>query len=225
MAAKLFKSVILGAPASGKGTISGRIVKNFNLAHISSGDKLRQQIQEKTPIGVEAQKYILAGKLVPDGTMIKFISSELRKVSNQSWLLDGFPRTLAQAEALWEIEKMDLVINLQVPYEVIIARVKGRWIHLPSGRVYNEDFNAPKVPGKDDITGEPLVQREDDKPEVVLKRLEQYGRMAGPLITYYEGKGILRTFIGERTDEIWPKVLECLETYIPRHKISQKSSQ
>ncbi|KAJ8982339.1 hypothetical protein NQ317_009455 [Molorchus minor] len=169
MATKIFKSVILGAPASGKGTISARIIKNFNLKHISSGDKLRQHIQNNTPIGIEAQKYIQAGKLVPDEIMIQFISNELKNVQNSAWLLDGFPRTLAQAKALWEVEKLDLAINLDVPFQIIIDRVKGRWVHLASGRVYNEGFNSPKVRGKDDITGEPLIQRDDDKPEVVKK--------------------------------------------------------
>ncbi|KAJ8960538.1 hypothetical protein NQ318_013826 [Aromia moschata] len=131
-------------------------------------------------IGIEAQKYIKEGKLVPDDVMIKFISSELKKVQNPAWLLDGFPRTVAQAKALWDIEKLDLVINLDVPFQIIIDRVKGRWVHLPSGRVYNVGFNAPKVPGKDDVTGEPLVQRDDDKPEVVLKRLEQYEKNDTP---------------------------------------------
>lgn len=114
-------------------------------------------------VGQEAQKYIKAGKLVPDETMIKFISGELKNVHDKSWLLDGmklsvfenwkliknnfigFPRTLAQAEALWNVEKMDLALNLVVPFQIIIERVKGRWIHLPSGRVYNEGFNSPKV--------------------------------------------------------------------------------
>nr|XP_023014192.1 GTP:AMP phosphotransferase AK3, mitochondrial [Leptinotarsa decemlineata] len=220
--ANVFKSLILGAPASGKGTISGRIIKNFNLEHISSGDKLRQNIQNKTAIGVEAEKYIKDGKLVPDDIMIKFITSELKKLPNQMWLLDGFPRTISQAEALWKVEKLDLAINLVVPFQVIIDRVKGRWVHLPSGRVYNEGFNSPKEKGKDDATGEPLVQREDDKPEVVLKRLELYERMTKPVIEFYKDKKILRDFHGETSDEIWPKVLDCLVTYLPLHITSEK---
>ncbi|XP_060516264.1 GTP:AMP phosphotransferase AK3, mitochondrial [Cylas formicarius] len=214
MATKFFKTVILGAPASGKGTISERIVKNFNLEHVSSGDKLRQHIQNKTSIGNEAQKFIREGKLVPDEVMIKFISEELNNVK-PVWLLDGFPRTLNQAEALWKIHKLDVALNLVVPFPVIIDRVKGRWVHLGSGRVYNVGFNEPKVPGKDDITGEPLVQREDDKPEVVLKRLEAYEKQTRPVIEFYQDKGILKEFVGNTSNEIWPKVLECLVTYIP----------
>ncbi|KAL1492819.1 hypothetical protein ABEB36_011001 [Hypothenemus hampei] len=214
MATKLFKSVILGAPASGKGTISARIVNTFNLEHISSGDKLRQNIQKKTEVGLEAQKYIKEGKLVPDDVMIKFISQELNSV-RPVWLLDGFPRTVAQAKALWEIHNLDVALNLIVPFPVIIDRVKGRWVHLPSGRVYNEGFNSPKVPGKDDITGEPLIQRDDDLPEVVQKRLEQYEKLTRPVIEFYREKGILQEFAGNTSNEIWPKVLDCLTTYLP----------
>lgn len=216
MATKLFKSVILGAPASGKGTISGRIVKTFNLEHISSGDKLRQHIQSNTVIGKEAQKYIKEGKLVPDSVMIKFISEEIKNV-RPVWLLDGFPRTVAQAKAIWDLHELDVALNLIVPFPVIIDRVKGRWVHLPSGRVYNEGFNSPKVPGRDDVTGEPLIQREDDKPHVVQKRLEQYESLTRPVIEFYREKGILQEFAGNTSNEIWPKVRDCLATYIPIH--------
>lgn len=215
MATKLFKSVILGAPASGKGTISSRIVKSFNLEHISSGDKLRLDIKNNTAIGQEAVKYIKAGQLVPDNVIIKFITKEIELVGNKPWLLDGFPRTLTQAQSLYSVQKLDLVLNLVVPFEVIIERVKGRWIHLPSGRVYNTDFNAPKVIGKDDLTGEDLVQREDDKPEVVERRLKQYEEMTKPVIEFYRKVGVLKEFQGRTSDEIWPKVLDCLVTYIP----------
>nr|AEE61758.1 unknown [Dendroctonus ponderosae] len=146
--------------------------------------------------------------------MIKFISEELNKI-RPVWLLDGFPRTVAQAKALWEIYRLDVALNLVVPFPVIIDRVKGRWVHLPSGRVYNEGFNSPKVPGKDDVTGEPLIQREDDKPEVVQKRLEQYDQLTRPVIEFYRDKGILQEFSGNTSDEIWPKVLDSLATFTP----------
>ncbi|EFA06480.1 GTP:AMP phosphotransferase AK3, mitochondrial [Tribolium castaneum] len=223
MATKLFKSVILGAPASGKGTISSRIVKNFNLEHISSGDKLRLNIQNQTPVGKEVAKYLQSGQLVPDDLMIKFITGEIQAVGNKPWLLDGFPRTVTQAGALWSVQTLDVVLNLVVPFDVIIERVKGRWVHLPSGRVYNTDFNAPKVPGKDDVTGEDLVQREDDKPEVVRKRLEHYEKLTRPVVDYYRDKGVLQEFQGNTSDEIWPKVLDCLATYIPLNITAQKS--
>lgn len=148
--------------------------------------------------------------------MIKFIAQELRKQNSDSWLLDGFPRTIEQAKAFWKIQKIDLALNLIVPFDVIIERVKHRWIHLASGRVYNTDFNPPKVPGKDDITGENLVQRKDDDPEVVLKRLKLYEELTKPVIEFYRRQGILKDFEGKTSDEIWPKVQDCLNKYIKK---------
>lgn len=208
---KLLKTLILGAPASGKGTISSRIVKKYNVAHVSSGDKLRDHIQKQTDLGKEVKKYLNEGKLVPDDVMIKFMITELKKVANQPWLLDGFPRTVGQADALWKVQPVDVVVNLVVPFEVIIDRVKNRWVHLASGRVYNIGFNTPKVEGKDDVTGEALVQRPDDKPEAVRKRLEIYDSITRPVIEFYKQKGILKEFEGRTSDEIWPKVIAYLD--------------
>ncbi|KAK7079639.1 GTP:AMP phosphotransferase ak3, mitochondrial, partial [Halocaridina rubra] len=143
---KVFKMIILGAPGSGKGTISSRIVRDFGLKHLSSGDLLRSQIISKTDLGLKAQTYMKDGKLVPDDVMVKLISSELAKINIPTWLLDGFPRTQPQAEALTQHERLDLVLSLEVPHEIIIDRLKCRWTHLPSGRIYNTDFNPPKVP-------------------------------------------------------------------------------
>lgn len=204
--AKLLKALILGAPASGKGTISSRIVKKYKIEHVSSGDKLRDHIEKQTDLGKEVKKYLNEGKLVPDDVMIKFMITELHKVKSKPWLLDGFPRTVAQANALWQVQPVDIVLNLVVPFEVIIDRVKNRWVHLPSGRVYNIGFNTPKVAGKDDETGEDLVQRPDDKPEAVKKRLEIYENVTRPVIDFYLKKGILKQFEGRTSDEIWPKV-------------------
>lgn len=208
---KLLKALILGAPGSGKGTISSRIVNKYNVLHISSGDILRDHIQKKTTLGKEVKSYLDEGKLVPDDVMIKFMMSEINKVSNVPWLLDGFPRTVGQANALWNVQPVDVVLNLSVPFEVIVDRVKNRWVHLPSGRVYNIGFNTPKVEGKDDITGEPLVQRPDDKPEAVKKRLEIYDSLTHPVITFYMEKGIIKEFSGRTSDEIWPKVTKYLD--------------
>lgn len=134
----------------------------------------------------------------------------LNEVGNKSWMLDGFPRTVVQAQRLSEVERLDAVINLEVPHEVIIERVKGRWIHLPSGRVYNIGFNEPKVPGKDDVTGEDLVQRDDDKPEIVAQRLKIYEEMMKPVVDYYAKHDLVTNFKGKTTAEIWPKVEEFL---------------
>lgn len=206
----LLKVLILGAPASGKGTISSRIVKKYNVEHVSSGDKLRDHISKETALGKEVKSYLNDGKLVPDNVMIKFMISELNKVSGRPWLLDGFPRTVNQAEALWKVQPVDVVLNLVVPFEVIIDRVKSRWVHLPSGRVYNIGFNSPKVEGKDDVTGEDLVQRPDDRPEAVRQRLEIYESISRPVIEFYRKKDILKEFEGKTSDEIWPNVVSYL---------------
>ncbi|KAG0715142.1 GTP:AMP phosphotransferase AK3, mitochondrial [Chionoecetes opilio] len=212
---KLFKMVILGAPGSGKGTISSRILRDFGLKHLSSGDILRSQVLKKTDVGQMAEKYMKSGKLVPDETMVKLISSELAGMNTSAWLLDGFPRTRAQAEALSQHEKLDLVLSLEVPDEVIIERIKGRWTHLTSGRIYHTEFNPPKEPGKDDLTGEPLVQREDDKAESVRRRLELYAANTGPLKALYQELGILENFHGTESNEIWPRVHKYLQGFIP----------
>ncbi|XP_026468533.1 GTP:AMP phosphotransferase AK3, mitochondrial-like [Ctenocephalides felis] len=209
----MIRAVILGAPASGKGTISSRITKTFNMQHISSGDKLRAHIENQTDLGKVAKKYINDGRLVPDSFMIKFIHREIASAGSIPWLLDGYPRTLPQAEALWSAYPLDMVINLTVPFDVIIDRVKSRWIHLSSGRVYNVGFNEPKIPGKDDITGEPLEQREDDQPASVKKRLTIYENLTRPVIEFYRKKGILHDFKGNTSDEIWPHVQKLLNRY------------
>ncbi|XP_055642067.1 GTP:AMP phosphotransferase AK3, mitochondrial [Toxorhynchites rutilus septentrionalis] len=206
MNSNLIRAVIMGAPGSGKGTVSARLVKTFNMHHISSGDLLRSNIEQKTELGRIADKYIKEGKLVPDVYITQCILGELDKIRTSSWLLDGFPRTPEQAEDLWQAEKIDTVINLDVPFDVIIDRLKSRWVHLPSGRVYNIGFNDPKVRGVDDITGEPLSQRPDDNPAAVRKRLEIYDACTRPLNEYFRKKGVLVTFSGRTTNEIWPNV-------------------
>lgn len=206
----LLKTLILGAPASGKGTISSRIVKKYNIEHISSGDKLRYHIEKQTALGKEVKSYLDEGKLVPDDVITKFMLAELKTV-NKPWLLDGFPRTVDQANSLWKQMPVDVVLNLNVPFEVIIERVKNRWVHLPSGRVYNIGFNTPKIRGKDDLTGDDLVQRPDDRPEAVQKRLEIYEGITRPVIQFFKEKGILKEFTGRTSDEIWPQVTKYLD--------------
>lgn len=210
MTSKLFRAVILGAPASGKGTISSRIVEKFAFVHISPGDILRLNIANGTALGQQAKVYMDEGKLVPDDLMIKCVLGRIIETGNRSWLLDGFPRTAAQAERLQAIQPVDAVLNLNVPTDEIIERVKGRWIHLPSGRVYNVGFNNPKVPFKDDVTGEDLVQRADDQPDVVRKRLEIYHEAMKPVLEFYEKYNLVTVFSGRRTNDIWPEVQKFL---------------
>lgn len=223
VAKKLYRALIMGAPASGKGTISERIITCFNLNHLACGDILRKNIELKTPLGLEATKYIAKGQLVPDPLVIKCILSQIKELvasrpESPSWLLDGFPRTLEQAKELAKQEQIDAVLNLVVPHEVIIDRVKGRLVHLPSGRVYNTEFNVPKIPNRDNETGELLVQRPDDNPEIVRKRLEVYDAQTKPLIEHYRKQGILYEFEGRTSNEIWPKVQQYLE-----HNINTKT--
>ncbi|OPL20315.1 gtp:amp mitochondrial-like phosphotransferase, partial [Mytilus galloprovincialis] len=144
--------------------------------------------------------------LVPDNVMVDLILNELQNMKSHSWLLDGFPRTVTQAGALLKKEPIDLVVNLNVPFEVIIDRIKGRWTHAPSGRIYHTEFNPPKVQGKDDVTGEDLIQRDDDKPETVRKRLETYQNNTQPVLQYFRDHGLLEEFAGRYSNEIWPKI-------------------
>ncbi|KAI0231314.1 GTP:AMP phosphotransferase AK3, mitochondrial [Lamellibrachia satsuma] len=202
----------MGPPGCGKGTISERIVRDFAMIHVASGDILRNHILKETVLGMEAEPYVDGGQLVPDNIMLDLIIGELAKLNNKSWLLDGFPRTLKQAEAVQTIETKEVVIDLNVPFEVIIERIKGRWVHIPSGRIYHTEFSPPKVPGKDDMTGEPLVQRHDDKPETVEKRLEAYRKMTEPVLNFYKQEGILTEFTGKYSNEIWPLVHKFLST-------------
>eukprot|EP01083_Nonionella_stella_P013410 37760_1 len=160
--------LILGKPGGGKGTISGKILRDFpQFRHVSTGDELRQHVRNGTELGKEAKKYMDDGCLVPDALMIKMVMSDAVEAlkTGQSLLLDGFPRTMEQAVALDKNLDVDLVINLCIPNETIIERISDRWIHPASGRVYNYAYKPPKVKGVDDETGEELVQREDDKPE------------------------------------------------------------
>lgn len=214
----VFRAVIMGAPGSGKGTVSSRIAQSFGLKHLSSGDMLRANIEAKTDLGLLMKSCIDQGQLVPDDVISRLILSSLRGLEKTSWLLDGFPRTVAQAEALDCVYDVDSVINLDVPFQTIRERLTSRWVHLPSGRVYNIDFNPPKKPGLDDVTGEPLVQRDDDSPETVSRRLKDYERQTQPVLEYYRSKGVLETFSGTETNKIWPLVHTFLSRKIPGHQ-------
>merc|ERR1719295_2301369 len=171
-------------------------------------------MREGTELGLAAKSYIDQGNLVPDKVMVGLISSELKKLGEKPWLLDGFPRTQAQAEALQKETPVNVVVNLCVPFETIIERVKDRWIHPGSGRVYNLVFNPPKVAGKDDETGEDLVQRDDDKPESVRNRLEVFKASTAPVLDYYREKGILADFKGTESKKIWPHVEAYLKSIV-----------
>ncbi|XP_033029496.1 GTP:AMP phosphotransferase AK3, mitochondrial [Lacerta agilis] len=220
--ALLLRALIMGPPGSGKGTVSARIVQHFALKHLSSGDILRENMNRKSEIGLLAKSYIDQGRLIPDDIITRLMLSELKNLEQNSVLLDGFPRTVPQAEALDKVCPIDTVIDLDVPFETIRQRLTARWIHPTSGRVYNLEFNPPKVPGCDDITGEPLVQRDDDKPETVMKRLKSYETETKPVLEYYRRKGVLESFSGTETNKIWPHIHRFLQTKLP--DMSQKEA-
>ncbi|XP_062333531.1 GTP:AMP phosphotransferase AK3, mitochondrial [Osmerus eperlanus] len=203
---RVFRAVIMGPPGSGKGTVSERITKSFSLKHLSSGDLLRANIKAKTELGLLMKSCISHGQLVPDDVISRLILADLRDMDHTSWLLDGFPRTVAQAEALDSVYSVDTVINMDVPFQTIQERLTSRWLHLPSGRVYNINFKPPKIAGLDDVTGEPLVQREDDTPDTVSRRLKAYENQTQPVLEYFRSKGVLQTFSGTETNQLWPHI-------------------
>jgi adenylate kinase len=180
--------ILLGAPGAGKGTQAKFICEKYGIPQISTGDMLRAAIKEGTPIGVEAQKIIGGGGLVPDDAIVELVKERLtRDDCRNGYLFDGFPRTIPQAEALKTIgAALDFVLELDVADSEIIKRMNGRRVHQPSGRTYHVEFNPPKVEGKDDVTGEALIQRDDDKEETVRKRLQIYHSQTKPLIEFYE---------------------------------------
>ena len=225
-------------------------MKRFpQLSAVSSGDLLRENVINRTPLGREispvgkkvglingatglkAESAMKAGNLVPDEMILKLILNELKSkrwVSLQtsvsdalpaqpsddpsaSFILDGFPRTAKQAARLDSLIPVNLVVHLLTPVDIILSRIASRWVHAPSGRVYNTDFNAPKVAGKDDVTGEPLTKRPDDHEETWKQRLKKFDETSKPLLEQYERKGILWTVQGDSSDEISPQLFQEFE--------------
>ena len=180
--------ILLGPPGAGKGTQAGYITAHFGIPQISTGDMLRGAIKAGTPLGLAAKRVMDAGSLVSDEVIIGLVKERL-KASDcaKGYLFDGFPRTIPQGEALRDAGVgVDYVVEIDVPPEDIIARMSGRRVHLASGRTYHVEFNLPRTEGLDDLTGEPLVQREDDKEQTVRTRLEVYQAQTRPLIAFYE---------------------------------------
>lgn len=179
--------ILLGLPGAGKGTQAEFIAKRLDISKISTGDMLRAAVKARTPLGLEVEKVMEEGELVSDEIMIALVKERVNSPDyRKGYLLDGFPRTTAQAEALHSQKiKIDLVIDIDVPEEEIIERMTGRLVHTASGRTYHRRYNPPKIRGKDDLTGEPLVQRADDHEETVRKRLAIYKQETSPLSHYY----------------------------------------
>ena len=179
--------ILLGPPGAGKGTQANFIKEKFGIPQISTGDMLRAAVKAGTPLGIEAKKVMDSGGLVSDDIIIGLVKDRLKEADCQSgYMFDGFPRTIPQAEAMKAAGvPIDFVLEIDVPDEEIIGRMSGRRVHVASGRTYHIKFNPPKVEGKDDETGEALIQRDDDKEETVKKRLDVYHAQTKPLVAYY----------------------------------------
>ena len=179
--------ILLGAPGAGKGTQAAFICQKYGIPQISTGDMLRAAVKAGTPLGQQAKAVMDAGQLVSDDLIINLVKERIAEADcAQGFLFDGFPRTIPQAEAMKEEGvKLDYVLEIDVPFDAIIERMSGRRSHPASGRTYHVKFNPPKVAGKDDVTGEDLIQRDDDKEETVKKRLEVYSAQTRPLVDYY----------------------------------------
>ncbi|KAG6918587.1 adenylate kinase [Tephrocybe rancida] len=195
--AQQLRTILVGPPGAGKGTQAPKIRDEFCVCHLATGDMLREQVAQKTPLGVQAKKVMDAGGLVPDEVMVGMIKHELEnnKACKNGFVLDGFPRTVPQAQKLDGMleerkEKLDSVVQLQIDDSLLISRITGRLIHPTSGRTYHKEFNPPKKSMVDDVTGEPLIQRSDDNVETLRKRLGAFHSQTGPVVDYYRKKGL-----------------------------------
>ncbi|KAG6917980.1 hypothetical protein DXG01_017164 [Tephrocybe rancida] len=243
------RMLMFGKPGAGKGTLSARLVSKYDIVSLSTGDLLRQHIAERTDVGLEAEETVARGGLIPDEIMLKVVTSKLDALYNKHWILDGFPRTLGQARLLDRHLKkknnpLTLVVNIDVPDDIILSRISDRWVHLPSGRVYNMSYNRPKAEGYDDLTGESLTKRPDDNPEVFSRRLTQFYASTSPLLNHYahvarssttparnphqhphqltfhrsQQKMILKTLSGATSDENWPVLDQAIHSAFPTLK-------
>ncbi|MBC8022443.1 MAG: adenylate kinase [Burkholderiales bacterium] len=179
--------ILLGGPGAGKGTQASFITQKYRIPQISTGDMLRAAVKAGTPLGIAAKKVMDRGELVSDDIIIGLVKERIKAAdAANGFLFDGFPRTIPQADAMKNSGvALEHVVDIAVPDEAIVERMSGRRAHLSSGRTYHVKYNPPKVAGKDDATGEPLVQRDDDKEETVRNRLEVYHRQTEPLVEYY----------------------------------------
>ncbi|XP_074564945.1 adenylate kinase 4-like [Curcuma longa] len=196
--------ILIGPPGSGKGTQSPIIKDEYCLCHLATGDMLRAAVAAKTPLGIKAKEAMDKGDLVSDDLVVGIIDEAIKRPSCQKgFILDGFPRTSIQAEKLDEMlakqgTKIDKVLNFAIDDAILEERITGRWIHPLSGRTYHTKFAPPKVPGIDDVSGEPLIQRKDDTVEVLKSRLESFHRQTEPVIDYYTKKGVVAQLHAEK---------------------------
>jgi len=214
--AKRMRLILFGPPGAGKGTQARYICEHWGIAHVSTGDIVRAAILAGTPAGQRVKETVQAGNLVPDAIILDLMTEHLEsEACAAGFLLDGFPRTIAQAEVLEKLGiSIDCVLELSVPDQTIIDRLSGRRLHPSSGRVYHSVFNPPKEPDKDDVTGEPLIQRADDQPNVVLDRLKIYHEQTEPLIAWFRSRSYCYHAIDGQGDvaSVRTRLLEVLAT-------------
>lgn len=206
--------MILGPPGAGKGTVAQKLVARYGIPQLSTGDLLRAAVAEGTDLGKKAKSFMDAGELVPDEVVIGLIEERLKQEDcRNGFILDGFPRTIAQAEALEKITKLQVVINMKVSDHEVISRLSGRRICKKCGAIYHVENIPPKEEGKCDNDGAELIQRDDDKEEAVRNRLEVYRKQTAPLIEYYEKAGILRNVDGEAgVDKVTQEVADIVDS-------------
>ncbi|OLS13449.1 MAG: adenylate kinase [Promethearchaeota archaeon CR_4] len=197
------KLLLFGAPGAGKGTLAGKILDVVKLAHISTGDLLRENVKKQTPIGLTAKGFMDKGQLVPDEVVIKMIQERLKQPDcKQGFMFDGFPRTVAQAQALDKITKIELILEIQVPFDIIVQRVLGRISCSKCGAVYNTYSNPPKVENVCDKCGSKMEHRADDTEATLKTRFDTYNKNAQPILEYYKGKVAHRIVDGLHTLEM-----------------------
>ncbi|KAI1388609.1 adenylate kinase cytosolic [Hypoxylon trugodes] len=217
--AESVRMILMGPPGAGKGTQAPKIKEKFSCCHLATGDMLRSQVAKKTTLGREAKKIMDAGGLVSDDIVIGMIKEELEnnKECKGGFILDGFPRTVAQAESLDKMltdknQKLQHAVELQIDDALLVARITGRLIHPASGRSYHSIFNPPKTPMKDDITGEPLIQRSDDNADALKKRLVTYHNQTAPVVGYYKNTGIWKGIdASQEPGQVWNSLLKIFD--------------
>lgn len=209
--------VMLGPPGAGKGTQAKKLAQELDLIHVSTGDLFRENLKNETELGKLAQQYMNQGELVPDDVTVRMVEERLSRSDAQDGaVLDGFPRTPAQAKALDDLlaefdREVKVVPYIKVPDQDLVERLSGRWMS-PSGRVYHEKYNPPKVKWIDDIDGSQLYQREDDKPETVQHRIDVYNEQTAPLINYYQEKGVLAEIDGTQSiEDVTEDIMQAVE--------------
>ncbi len=210
--------VFIGPPGIGKGTYAAAVSQRYGIPHISTGDILRDEVKRGTELGRRVKEYLDRGVLVPDELIIEIVRERLSQEDcRRGFILDGFPRTIRQAEELDGITKIDLVLNFVAPEEVIIDRISGRRICRVCGAIYHVKYMPPRVPGVCDKCGGELYQRDDDKPEVIRRRLEVFKAQFEPIVSYYRGRGLLVEIdASEQAEVVIPRVIAVLERVFNR---------